>query len=246
MRGTAALYEDLYNAVGDICRYAHFVAVEGSDYRTSPVRLMVVGRAVNGWVTLPSHSAEAFGAAAREKSEQAGFTWVTGEGDNMRSLHDENYRLNRSPFWRITRRILAGLCGRDAGGRWIERIAWSNLYKVSPRSGGNPSNALCRSEIIPCRAILSEEIERLSPTHIFMPVGWRWFHSDERYDFSQLFCDAERSGAENGTAVEGTAQYLLHNGLYVPTVIASRPEFRREGPYVEEVLASFKKLAADK
>ena len=242
MRGTAELYEDLYNAVGDIGRYAHFVAVEGSEYRASPVRLMVVGRAVNGWVTLPSHSAKAFGAAARERSEQTGFAWVAGEGDNMRSRHDENYRLNRSPFWRVTRRILAGLCGCDTGGRWIERIAWSNLYKVSPRSGGNPSNALCRSEIIPCRAILSEEIERLSPTHIFMPVGWRWFQSDERYDFSRLFCDVVRQDRDGRSPVEGSARFALSGGG-VPAVIAARPEFRAERLYADSVLDCFRTMA---
>ena len=164
---------------------------------------------------------------------------MSGAGGDLRSARDVLYRLSRSPFWRVARRLLAAL-GEDASGRWVERIAWSNLYKIAPLGGGNPSNALCRAQIGPCRAILAEEIRRLEPTHIFMPVGWNWFESDGRYDFSRLFGGVRRSG---GTYAEGSAYFALPGGRMAQAVIACRPERRPEEEYVREIAELFRTSA---
>lgn len=228
-------YEALYAAAEDIGGLSHFTAMAGAEYYGQSTRLMLIGRAVNGWEALDTSGALAFGLAAEVAFERPGFTWVSGEGGQMRSLHCEGYRLGRSPFWRAARRLLEVL-GVDASGRWIERLAWSNLYKLAPRKSGNPPNALCRAQIGPCREILAEEIRRFAPTHIFMPVGWNWFRSDGRYDFSRLFSCVEHTG---GRYAEGRARFELPDGQSVPAVIACRPEGRREEEYVREVMELF-------
>lgn len=233
------LYGGLYAAVGDMGGLSHFTAMAGTLYRSQETRLMVIGRATNGWKQLDTSSAAAFSREAEAAFGSPGFSWVSGDGGDLRSARDVLYRLSRSPFWRVARRLLAAL-GEDASGRWVERIAWSNLYKIAPLGGGNPSNALCRAQIGPCRAILAEEIRRFEPTHIFMPVGWNWFESDGRYDFSRLFGGVRRSG---GTYAEGSAYFALPGGRMAQVVIACRPERRPEEEYVREIAELFRTSA---
>lgn len=233
------LYGGLYAAVGDMGGLSHFTAMAGTLYRSQETRLMVIGRATNGWKQLDTSSAAAFSREAEAAFGSPGFSWVSGAGGDLRSARDVLYRLSRSPFWRVARRLLAAL-GEDASGRWVERIAWSNLYKIAPLGGGNPSNALCRAQIGPCRAILAEEIRRFEPTHIFMPVGWNWFESDGRYDFSRLFGGVRRSG---GRYAEGSAYFALPDGRAVQAVIACRPERRPEEEYVREIAELFRTSA---
>lgn len=233
------LYGGLYAAVGDMVGLSHFTAMAGTLYRSQETRLMVIGRATNGWKQLDTSSAAAFSREAEAAFGSPGFSWVSGDGGDLRSARDVLYRLSRSPFWRVARRLLAAL-GEDASGRWVERIAWSNLYKIAPLGGGNPSNALCRAQIGPCRAILAEEIRRFEPTHIFMPVGWNWFESDGRYDFSRLFGGVRRSG---GRYAEGSAYFALPDGRAVQAVIACRPERRPEEEYVREIAELFRTSA---
>lgn len=233
------LYGGLYAAVGDMGGLSHFTAMAGTLYRSQETRLMVIGRATNGWKQLDTSSAAAFSREAEAAFGSPGFSWVSGDGGDLRSARDVLYRLSRSPFWRVARRLLAAL-GEDASGRWVERIAWSNLYKIAHLGGGNPSNALCRAQIGPCRAILAEEIRRFEPTHIFMPVGWNWFESDGRYDFSRLFGGVRRSG---GRYAEGSAYFALPDGRAVQAVIACRPERRPEEEYVREIAELFRTSA---
>ena len=233
------LYGGLYAAVGDMGGLSHFTAMAGTLYRSQETRLMVIGRATNGWKQLDTSSAAAFSREAEAAFGSPGFSWVSGDGGDLRSARDVLYRLSRSPFWRVARRLLAAL-GEDASGRWVERIAWSNLYKIAPLGGGNPSNALCRAQIGPYRAILAEEIRRFEPTHIFMPVGWNWFESDGRYDFSRLFGGVRRSG---GRYAEGSAYFALPDGRAVQAVIACRPERRPEEEYVREIAELFRTSA---
>lgn len=233
------LYGGLYAAIGDMGGLSHFTAMAGTLYRSQETRLMVIGRATNGWKQLDTSSAAAFSREAEAAFGSPGFSWVSGDGGDLRSARDVLYRLSRSPFWRVARRLLAAL-GEDASGRWVERIAWSNLYKIAPLGGGNPSNALCRAQIGPCRAILAEEIRRFEPTHIFMPVGWNWFESDGRYDFSRLFGGVRRSG---GRYAEGSAYFALPDGRAVQAVIACRPERRPEEEYVREIAELFRTSA---
>lgn len=144
--------------------------------------LMVVGRAVNGWIDSARTSelgdeavTAAATAAARRTSEGSGgcpMRWVTeawGRGGGK-------YSTARSAFWRLTRRVLALV---DADSRsdplWASRLAWSNLAKLAPCLGGNPGGQLLELQRRLGPRLLAEEIAELEPKRILVLAGEWWF-----------------------------------------------------------------------
>ena len=237
MGNYSQIYSRLHSVDG-VGGLAHFTALAGAEYGGRAVRLLVIGRAANGWTQLPVGSAREFGEAAEAAFRTSGFSWVGCENGRLYSLHGagRRYWLSRSAFWRAARRVLYGLDGGRLPERWVERIAWSNLYKLSPLGAGNPSSRLCAAQIEPCRELLREEMLALRPTHILMPVGLGWFRGDGRYDFSRLF-EAVTPGAG---AVEATARFRLPDGTAAPALITCRPEFRNEDGFARDVLEAFR------
>ena len=257
----AELYEDFKNQLAkekdsfpqDSQELVPFVSVKGRRYSSEqPVRLMLIGRAVNGWEPLPSPNATDFVNAVIATSQSDGFAnWLdSDERGELFSRHtaetEPRYYLNKSPFWRTAKAIWHGLNDCPDNKRWIDSIVWSNLYKLAPRNGGNPSNALCSKQAESCRKILKGEIETYLPTHILMITGWEWFnHSSDSYDFSRLFNEVTligRNRRENDVFVEGTALFSLPNSISIPAVVACRPEGRPEKKYVEQVVQAFQRL----
>ena len=56
---------------------SHFVGMKGSKYDKQTIKLLIVGRAVNGWGALESLlCADDFSEAAVEKFEKNIFNWV--------------------------------------------------------------------------------------------------------------------------------------------------------------------------
>ena len=267
------LYKELFQAVnfdknGGIVSYrynkedvtlndlAHFVSMKGELYDTSDVRLLVVGRATNGWPSLTCESAQEFAEAANRKFNSIGFLQLVSNPEaRFNELHndpgssDERYYLCKSPFWRVTYGIWRGLTGSDKD-QFLKHIAWSNLYKIAPskvppNKNGNPTTAMCKKQFKACKEILRAEIQAYRPTHILLVTDYdRWFaHKD--YDFSGLFEDRKRLGSnyENKTIfVEGTAKYKLADGKSIPTVITCRPEKRNEDAFNKAALEAFSSL----
>ena len=113
---------------------------------------MVVGRAVNGWTEgiLPEHLA--LPAAAETYSQvvltsvngdapcpPCPMTWVTNQWGNT----NKGYNTRRSAFWRVIRGVVDGLGIADVEqDAWSSHLVWSNLYKIAPANGRNPSKTL--------------------------------------------------------------------------------------------------------
>jgi hypothetical protein len=161
-------------------RLTAFWPMVGHAYNGS---LMVVGRAVNGWVDhitvegLQSDSERrTLLAAARASSEGDGscpMGWVTylwGKRD------DERYSTARSAFWRHIRAVLAAVdpSSRDDP-NWSSRLAWSNLTKVAPAQGGNPGGALLDVQRQLGPALLLREVLELAPRRVLVLTGRWWF-----------------------------------------------------------------------
>ena len=227
---------------------SHFVAMKGSKYDQGDVHLFVIGRAVNGWETLPCESAEAFSGAAEREFNAAGFSWIANNGDSFYSLHnipedgEPVYYLSKSPFWRTIEKIWRGLSGSDDF-RFVDHIAWSNLYKIAPKQSGNPTTTMCKRQFAACRDILDAEILAYNPTHILFITGYDWWYADPTCDFSTLFRNNKRLGSNSQDAsiyAEGTAEYSL-DGRTIPVVIACRPETRDETAFTVDVLTAFQR-----
>ncbi len=120
-------------------------------------RLLVVGQALNAWMVDgpttslndPSKRA-ALLAATREVSESAS-AW-----DWMRPMPWSR------PFWRLARIAM------DKLGLELRDIAWSNLAKVAPATGGNPDRHLLGAQHDLGGQLLKREIDELNPALVLV------------------------------------------------------------------------------
>ena len=144
--------------------------------------LLVVGRAVNGWMdhisveALPDRAARAaLLTAVRRTAEGSGacpLRWVTERW----SPGDGEYSTARSAFWRHIRGVLVAV---DPASRedplWSSRISWSNLAKLAPASGGNPGGTLLDVQRREGPRLLSQEVHELAPRRVLVLTGRWWF-----------------------------------------------------------------------
>lgn len=154
-----------------------FLAMAGQAYDRG---LMVVGRAVNGWTdgVLPRDlcapdSVARYATRVQESVAGIGecpMRWVTtGWGAT------KGYNTKRSAFWRCIRSVVHDLYiadVEDAG--WASHLIWSNLYKVSPASGGNPDNVLCEIQLPGCVDLFKCELRIYRPSRVLFLTGADW------------------------------------------------------------------------
>jgi hypothetical protein len=144
---------------------------------------LVVGRAVNGWGTSFSvaslaspeqrHAAisKAFEAASIQGRDS--MTWVEAAWGAS-----TGYNTKRSEFWQVARTAVSSFdetASPPSG--WSAALAWTNLYKLAPFSGGNPSSSLQKAQLALCQQLLDLEIQLLRPVRILCLTGWDWAES---------------------------------------------------------------------
>lgn len=194
--------------------------------------LMVVGRAVNGWVedwtsrrlrdpaqrqdavAFLRHDAE---PVARDRMEWVTALWGATSG----------YSTRRSAFWRVLRRISGG---DDPAADWPSRLVWTNLYKVSPAVGWNPGSNLQRVQRASAALLLRLELESFAPQRVLALTG-NWLLPF----VGPLGLDLEpTSGLVEGVGYRGGSAW----------VVAKHPMTKPEDRYVREVRAAFADLGA--
>lgn len=57
---------------------------------------------------------------------------------------------------------------------WSSYVAWSDVCKVAPFEGGNPSDSLYYAQIEDCEEIFKVEVKALSPKAIIFFTGYGW------------------------------------------------------------------------
>ena len=152
-----------------------FNAKRGRQYAN---KLMVVGRAVNGWGDPTKNIVK------QNNEEQPAFTesvldYLETETTNFKEqmvATSKGYNHNTSAFTRLKRSIAAKLitCNKSEANC---NIVWSNLYKVSPHDRGNPSDKLKKLQFDSCLSILKMEIEHYKPETIIFLTSYqkqRW------------------------------------------------------------------------
>ena len=146
--------------------YETFCAQWGEEYKQGGV--MFVGRAVNDWVTQGDRNTSGM-------FEYGSTNQAFARADQMKWVEDKQY-YKVSAFWRVVKAIIQNtIC---AGSEWYKHTVWSNLYKLSPTGGGNPSNFLCKKQLEICIDIFKQEIETFDPKFIICLSGKGWY-----YDF---------------------------------------------------------------
>jgi hypothetical protein len=144
--------------------------------------LMIIGRAVNGWRIYLNKIDDQYKTSSLESVKKRFGTddlqWVIDCWGN----NEESYNTRKSAFWRLSKRLSDELI--ENNDLVINKIVWSNLYKISKDSGGNPSGPLKKVQFEECKKILKLEIELFKPKiAIFLTsYNWsKWFLDDSDY-----------------------------------------------------------------
>lgn len=129
---------------------ALFRTVKGVRFDSQKIRLMIVGRATNG-----------------TDKPTPDFSWV-------RSYFEEAHGMTRSQFWNTGKKFFSALTGITLEDDWYENIVWTNLFRIAPKSGGNPTKKLADNQKRLCIQAHKEDIETYQPTHILYMTGRNW------------------------------------------------------------------------
>lgn len=221
------------------CEVTALLAMVGQRYRGA---LMVVGRAVYGWKDsrvlsqLADHAGAAEFADSIRKTVEADSTgrcpmlWVTDIWEHPK-LPDKRTN-NRSSFWRVIRSVIRQLGIADAeDAAWPSTIVWSNLYKVAPARGANPTGRLLTIQQSGCIDLFRLELKTYRPSRLLLLTGNAWAipflslgaSDDESWSFERPFI--ERSGV---IPASGTRY-----------VVAPHPQGKDEKRWVTDVISVF-------
>lgn len=149
--------------------YVKFFPQVGEHYfNGNHKKIMVVGKACNGWVEVGNDIEALF---------KADGTGIVNRKDQMKWVKDAwprekgKYSTSYSQFWIFSKNIANTLLKPDVKLddelSCFDYIAWSNLYKVSPSKGGNPNQKDCNNQVEICTDIFKAELEILKPDFIF-------------------------------------------------------------------------------
>lgn len=207
---------------GKLCAYPSF---KGDKYEESELRLMVVGRAMNGWGT-DFHSCTSADSLAQMVLQQ---TFDFSDVVNEKGLTDENdperkkYFYSKSNFWKLIKQVLEIYQVSDNGNwyndshEWQKQIVWSNLYKVAPKNTGNPDWALIKMNMKSHVEIMCREIQEYHPKRILFVTDMNYFYPWKRQpSFAQTF----------GVVDTDEYTYVVAKGTYrgASIVVCRRPD----------------------
>lgn len=193
-------------------------------------QLMVVGRAVNGWIprftpTDLDTDAKRRALVDAERSRLAALScqmgWVSTHWHNR-----SGYNTARSAFWRVIRGVVQGL-GDRASTPWPATVAWSNLYRVSPYETGNPPANLARAQFPMAAELLTHDHRELRPQRVLFLTGLNWLHPFR----VPLGLELAAVGADGVDARGAWGDATV--------VVAKHPQGKRERPMVDRILEVF-------
>ena len=228
----------VYKMLGETGGLTAYKAFKGNEFDdpANKVRLMVVGRAMNGWEERFENCDTIGKCIDVIDNNQFDFT------KDVIEAKTDGYSYRRSAFWRAIHQVLKvfGEATDDwYKSGWEQKIVWSNICKVSPWKSGNPDDKLFVSQKGICRDILKAEIEEFKPSHILFMTGWEYwgesFLKDMNLDVKgRNICRGEE---KNNVFVEAAGVYLD-----IPVIVACRPELRPTEDYVEQIFIVFKEM----
>ncbi len=153
----------------------------GEDYRNCENRLLFIGRSVNGWEAdyCWDISQDFNNKSAHLKANEIIEYWNKSNLEWVKTpLPGKKKRRESYPYWYLAKSLTKVLTNAT-NDNWIHKLAWSNLYKIAPRDGGNPWGSLCAAQLQNARKILTYELETLKSTHVIFVTGADWFSDFE-------------------------------------------------------------------
>lgn len=196
-------------------------AFVGEKYGSEKIKLMLIGRAVNGW------SAD-WGSNASEIAEQVLSIQFSMNSIDKCPIQNEGtldeYNFNRCSFLNLGKTVLKDLGLKSEN--ISANLVWSNIYKVAPAISGNPNGKIQKLQRQGAIKILLKEIELFSPTHILFVTDLDWLEATWRNNKNELSFAKAMDITENLTINNG--KYVKAFGIYnkIPYVVCVRPETR--------------------
>ena len=232
------LYEALYKKVDDKNRNPNMrrgelticPAIKGAEYANGP---MFIGRAINSWCPLKGSIDEKETFFNRlKRCEQCTLDWVNGENVwdhciNHGCIFANNKRTDGrdklSPFWQMVKYIYKEQYNNHIEDKkWYKKILWSNLYKASYVSGGNP-DGFYKNQVLICNAILILEIILYKPSDIYFITEKNGKAPGK--DSRTWFCSQEYGTAVNFQEVY---DFLINSEWRDKVFVLNRPEFQEK------------------
>jgi hypothetical protein len=224
------------------CELTTFFPMRGSKAKGE---LMVVGRAVNKWsgmwtveqAKIPERRKERIDEVVAKSSEtihRCPMQWVIDQWGR-----EKCYNTHRSAFWRVIR-CVSRLLEIATDDDWPKSLIWSNLYKVAPYKGGNPSPALMSAQLEKCKLHLAGEVRLWTPKRILFLTGWDW--AEPFVNSLDHVSRQERDAEVKWVKWFGTVQ-VPGNDSTVQVVVAVHPQGKKEAPIVKAIVESFRQLA---
>lgn len=198
-----------------------FSPARGRAYNTE---LMVYGRAVNDWKNYfhKHNEASIVDLVNDMKSclENDNLDWVL----NSWGINDGEYNTKRSAFWRAVWKLSEQFSGDDKNP--IDTIVWSNLYKVAPSGGGNPSTQLKNVQFDSCLELVRLELEIFKPQYVvFFTDYYGWV---EPFVKGLPIQKIDRND-------EGFIKFIgTYNGSNI--VVAQHPQGKPEDEHIEAIM----------
>ena len=188
----------------------------GEAYETSRARLLLVGRAVNGWEYDYSICGSASEMAQTALTQRNPLEDVVKMDGFEASGRKRNYLYCRSNFWKLVKLVLAEFGEADTGitraswlgadhPDWNQKIAWSNLYKLAPFAAGNPDWRLIKPHIEDYVSLIQAELDFYTPRYVLFVTDMGYFKPWVRKkSFADILDRFDRT--ENG-CIAGSGYY---------------------------------------
>jgi len=189
--------------------------------------IYVLGRALNGW-DIKFSGKELADDSSRNGIVDRIYSASLQENNPMEWMNNYRTRM-KSAFWRLVRYTMQEL-NIASNENWWEYVTWSNFYKLSTQSGGNPSVSLRKLQHSFCEQLLVAELKKWQPKYMLFIVDIAWFNTFKK----PLCCNSKGSA---GFVQLITQSDLVPNGKIVVTARPeSRPSFHKDVAQVFKLL----------
>lgn len=204
----------------------------GKEFDKGPIKLMIVGRAVNGW-EVEFKDCSSLDATVHSILHQEN---ILDAFANESVVKEDGtvYHYKRSSFLRLMRKMVGEFHGTEEN--WQQRLIWSNLFKVAPRDKNNPSILMVREDIPQYRDILAQEMIKNQPDLVLFATDIGDFN---RYDDSKRFESFSKLLKQENVDLS-ECEYVQAAGTFsgnsdVKIIICCRPERKVVDEMVKEI-----------
>lgn len=203
-------------------KYALCYPIIGKEYLPN-MDFLIIGRATNGWK--PKFRFNEFDESIIEQSIK--FSQSENEGECALEWINRNWLKNqiyRSSFWNVVYKLMIKLGKTDEN--WTWNIAWSNLMKIAPASGGNPEGFEWEAQYEKSVDLFLMELNELNPKYVLMMTVF--------FFWAQYFL--KRDGFEITRIYDDKFVEAVVNYENTKIIVTSRPERKPQEEFVESVV----------